>query len=76
MDSFTANGPHILVDTTDFDKVKIDALMKKIEKERENIWKIAENMVNIGSQGLAEKGREAVVQKNCSLSPFFMVLSS
>lgn len=35
MDSFTANGPHILVDTTDFDKVKIDALMKKIEKERE-----------------------------------------
>lgn len=30
MDSFVANGPHIVVDTTDFDKINKDALFKEI----------------------------------------------
>lgn len=30
MDSFVANGPHITVDTTDFDKVKIEDLEEEI----------------------------------------------
>lgn len=31
MDSFAANGPHFLVDTTDFDRVDIEELLEKIK---------------------------------------------
>lgn len=34
MDSFTANGPHIVVDTTDFTKINKDVLFKQISDLR------------------------------------------
>lgn len=37
MDSFAANGPHIVVDTTDFDKIDRDVLFKKICDLREKL---------------------------------------
>ena len=37
MDSFVANGPHIIMDTTDFSKIHIDTLIKKINNYREEI---------------------------------------
>lgn len=37
MDSFTANGPHILVDTTDLSKISIESVAKKISDCREGI---------------------------------------
>lgn len=37
MDSFVANGPHIVLDTTDFNKIHIETLIKKINDYREEI---------------------------------------
>ena len=37
MDSFVANGPHIVVDTTDFDKINREDLLKEICDLREVI---------------------------------------
>ncbi len=37
MDSFVANGPHIVVDTTDWNKVHREELIKEIEAYREEI---------------------------------------
>lgn len=37
MDSFTANGPRIVVDTTDFSKVQIETLINQITDYREKI---------------------------------------
>ena len=37
MDSFVANGPHIVVDTTDFNKMHMETLIKKIDAYREEI---------------------------------------
>ena len=37
MDSFVANGPHIVVDTTDFDKMNREDLLKEICDLREVI---------------------------------------
>ena len=37
MDSFVANGPHIVIDTTDFNKMQIETLIKKINSYREEI---------------------------------------
>ena len=37
MDSFVANGPHIVMDTTDFNKIHIETLIKKINSYREEI---------------------------------------
>ena len=37
MDSFAANGPHITVDTTDFGKIDMEDLVKKIWKLREEL---------------------------------------
>lgn len=34
MDSFAANGPHIVVDTTDFEKMDMEKLIKQIEECR------------------------------------------
>lgn len=39
MDSFVANGPHIVMDTTDFNKIHIETLIKKINSYREEILK-------------------------------------
>lgn len=37
MDSFVANGPQIVMDTTDFHKVHIETLIKEIDKCKEKI---------------------------------------
>lgn len=37
MDCFVANGPHLVLDTTDFDRINIDALIEKINNCREDI---------------------------------------
>ena len=37
MDSFAANGPQIVIDTTDFNKVHLETLIKKINDYREEI---------------------------------------
>ncbi len=37
MDSFMANGPHIVVDTTDFNKIHMEALIKRIDGYRKEI---------------------------------------
>lgn len=37
MDRFVANGPHIVVDTTDFDKINKDALFREICDLREEL---------------------------------------
>ena len=37
MDSFVSNGPHIVVDTTDFQKVDKESLLEEIVKCREHI---------------------------------------
>ena len=37
MDSFVANGPHIVMDTTDFNKIHIETLIKKINSYRKEI---------------------------------------
>lgn len=37
MDSFVANGPHIVMDTTDFNKIRIEMLIKKINSYREKV---------------------------------------
>ncbi|WP_243134809.1 hypothetical protein [Murimonas intestini] len=37
MDSFVANGPHIVIDTTDFNRMHIEKLIKRIEEYREKI---------------------------------------
>ena len=37
MDSFVANGPHIVIDTTDFNKLQIETLIEKISVFREEI---------------------------------------
>lgn len=37
MDSFVANGPHIIIDTTDFVKVHMETLIKKINDYRKEI---------------------------------------
>lgn len=37
MDSFAANGPHIVLDTTDFNKIHIETLIKKINDYRAEI---------------------------------------
>lgn len=37
MDSFVANGPHIVIDTTDFNKLQIETLIEKISIYREEI---------------------------------------
>ena len=37
MDSFVANGPHILLDTTDFSQIDRDDLLSKITKYQEEI---------------------------------------
>ncbi|MDY4670456.1 MAG: AAA family ATPase [Oliverpabstia sp.] len=37
MDSFVANGPHIVVNTTDFNKIHIETLIQKINSYREEI---------------------------------------
>ncbi|MCR1843383.1 hypothetical protein [Murimonas intestini] len=37
MDSFVANGPHIVIDTTDFNRIHIEKLIKRIEEYREKI---------------------------------------
>ena len=37
MESFVANGPHIVIDTTDFEKINIETLIKKINDYREEI---------------------------------------
>lgn len=31
MDSFVSNGPHIVVDTTEFDNVDFDGVIKQVE---------------------------------------------
>ena len=37
MDHFSANGPHIVVDTTDFKKLNIESLIQQIENYKEEI---------------------------------------
>lgn len=37
MDSFVANGPQIVIDTTDFNKVHLETLIKKINDYREEL---------------------------------------
>lgn len=37
MDRFSVNGPHIVVDTTDFEKLNIEKLIKQIEGYKEEI---------------------------------------
>lgn len=37
MDSFAANGPHIVLDTTDFDKVDKEALLERITECRREV---------------------------------------
>lgn len=37
MDSFAANGPQIVVDTTDFSKIHTETLIKKISDCRDEI---------------------------------------
>ncbi len=37
MDSFLANGPRIIIDTTDFNKIHIETLIKEIKNYREGI---------------------------------------
>lgn len=37
MDSFVANGPHIVLNTTDFNKISIETLIKKINDYRVEI---------------------------------------
>lgn len=37
MDSFVANGPNIIIDTTDFEKVHMETLIKKINDYRKEI---------------------------------------
>lgn len=37
MDKFVANGPHIILDTTDFSRIDYDGLLGRIMKEREKI---------------------------------------
>ena len=37
MDNFVANGPHILLDTTDFSQIDRDDLLSKITKYQEEI---------------------------------------
>ncbi len=37
MDSFVANGPHIVVDTTDFNKLHMETLIQQINEYREEI---------------------------------------
>ena len=37
MDSFVANGPHVVIDTTDFNKIHMETLIKKINRYREEI---------------------------------------
>ena len=37
MDHFSVNGPHIVVDTTDFEKLNIEKLIKQIEGYKEEI---------------------------------------
>lgn len=37
MDSFVANGPHIVIDTTDFNKTRTETLIKKIDAYRKKI---------------------------------------
>lgn len=39
MDSFAAKGPHIVIDTTDFEKVHMETLIKKIDNYREEIMR-------------------------------------
>ena len=40
MDSFTGNGPRIVVDTMDFSKMELELLIKRIEDCRKNIQRI------------------------------------
>lgn len=37
MDSFTANGPQIILDTTDFDAIDREALLQKINDWRDGL---------------------------------------
>lgn len=37
MDSFSANGPHIIIDTTDFSKISKDDLLKQVINYRETM---------------------------------------
>ncbi|MDE6962838.1 MAG: ATP-binding protein [Lachnospiraceae bacterium] len=43
MDSFTANGPRIILDTTDFDAVDRDELVRNILTCREEVMRCCEN---------------------------------